>query len=85
MSEEEELGYNFDSNDFYYLPIEIEFIKKYTFIILSTKYDVHGVSYKGKISSLFVTRVQEYQASKILRIVEYIGDQKDVSNTYLSI
>ena len=81
---EERLRYNFDSNNFIPHKDESYFIKKY-FHHPINKYDVHGVSYNGKISSLFVTRVQEYQASKILRIVEYIGDQKDIiyATTYL--
>lgn len=39
------------------------------------QYDVYGVYVEDKIISLAVTRVQSYNESKVLRIVDYIGEE----------
>ncbi len=40
------------------------------------KYDVYGAYFMDKLVSLIVTRVQSYNESKVLRIVDFIGEEK---------
>ena len=75
---EEKLKYKFCRDEFIPHKDKDYIIKKF-FNHPINNYHVHAVFKDGKISSLFVTRVQEYQDSKVLRIVEYIGDQKDIN------
>jgi hypothetical protein len=40
------------------------------------QYDVYGAYFMDKLVSLIVTRVQSYNESKVLRIVDFIGEEK---------
>jgi hypothetical protein len=40
------------------------------------QYSVYGAYFKNKLVGLIVTRVQSYNESKILRIVDFIGEEK---------
>jgi len=74
---ERELNFDFDDQDFIPHKDKNYFIKRYfkhpTYI-----YETYGI-YKGKdLKSLIVTREVKYKDSKVLRIVDYLGDEKPI-------
>ena len=40
------------------------------------KYNIYGVYYLNDLKALFVTRVQDYNDAKVIRIIDFYGDQK---------
>lgn len=53
------------------------FIKRY-FRHPIYKYNVYSIYFHEKSIGVFVTRVQEYNASKVLRVVDFIGKQEQI-------
>jgi hypothetical protein len=43
------------------------------------KYDVFGVYDLGVLTSLFVTRIEACNGAKVLRIVDFLGDEKSIT------
>jgi len=75
---ESELDFDFDSQDFIPLKDKNYFIKRY-FNHPIYIYDTYGI-YNAKIlTSLVVTREVVLKNSKILRIMDYLGDEKDIA------
>jgi hypothetical protein len=75
---ESELDFDFDSQDFIPHKDKNYFIKRY-FNHPIYIYDTYGI-YNAKIlTSLVVTREVVLKNSKILRIMDYLGDEKDIA------
>ena len=75
---ESELDFDFDSQEFIPHKDKNYFIKRY-FNHPIYIYDIYGI-YKAKtLTSLVVTREVSLENSKILRIMDYLGDEKDIA------
>ena len=75
---ESELDFDFDSQEFIPHKDKNYFIKRYYNHPIYI-YDIYGI-YKAKtLTSLVVTREVILQNSKILRIMDYLGDEKDIA------
>lgn len=74
--EKELLNFNFEINK-HNIPFKNKkyFIKRYLQHQIY-QYDVYGIFINGIPEVLFVTRIQYFNDSKVLRIVDYIGEQK---------
>ena len=71
--------FKFDFNNQKYIPHKDEkyFVKRY-FNHPIYNYIIYGVYKRGSLTSLIVTREVIVNNSKILRIVDYLGDEKDI-------
>ena len=74
---ESELDFNFDSQE--YIPYKDKkyFVKRY-FNHPIYDYSVYSINKKATLSSLIITREVVVKNSKILRIVDYLGDEIDI-------
>jgi hypothetical protein len=79
LVELEESGLDFDFDNQTFIPYKDKnyFIKRY-FNHPIYDYTVHGIYKDGLLTSLIVTREVVVGSSKILRIMDYLGDEKDI-------
>jgi len=75
---ESELTFNFDEHDYFVPHKDRAYFSKRYFNHPIYKYKVYAVYKKERLSSLLVTREIVAQNSKILRIMDYLGDERDI-------
>ena len=56
----------------------IEYFLKRYFAHPIYKYEVYGVYHEHKIETLFVSRVDSYNESRVLRVVDFLGLEKNI-------
>ena len=78
---EDELNFNFDSQEYIPHKDKSYFIKRY-FNHPIYKYDVYGIFKEKILTSVIVTREIAVENSRILRIMDYLGDENEI--TYIS-
>jgi hypothetical protein len=54
----------------------LKYFSKRYFHHLIYRYDIYGAFFKNEIVGLIVTRIQSYNESQAVRIVDFIGDEK---------
>jgi len=75
---ESELDFDFDSQEFIPHKDENYFIKRY-FNHPIYIYDIYGIYKEKTLTSIIVMREVALENSKILRIMDYLGDEKDIA------
>jgi len=72
-----QVDFNFDNKDYIPHKDKAYFIKRY-FNHPTYKYTTYGIYVGDHLNSLIVTREIEVGDSRILRIMDYLGDEKDI-------
>ena len=75
---ESELDFDFDIQEFIPHKDKNYFIKRY-FNHPIYIYDIYGIYKAKRLASLIVTREVSHENSKILRIMDYLGDENDIT------
>jgi len=75
---ESELEFNFDEYDCFIPHKDKAYFSKRYFDHPIYNYKVYAVNKQGRVSSLLVTREVVAENSKILRIMDYLGDERDI-------